>query len=90
MPVWRRLSYFGARAPAASPWLTLTLVRAWPVLSGWARGFWPVLWAWGFRPGSGPGAFRPCSRSGPGLLVLAPSLGLGASARRGNASFLLH
>ena len=37
---------------------------------------------------SGPGAFGPCSWSG--LLVLAPSLGLGASARRGDASFLLH
>ena len=39
------------------------------------------LWAW---------SLQPVLSSGPGLLVLAPSLGLGASARRGNASFLLH
>ena len=74
MPVWRRLSYFGARAPAASPWLTLTLVRAWPVLSGWARGFWPVLWAWAPGPCSQPGLGSICS-SGRRLIPapLAPA-----------------
>ena len=94
MPVWRRpfpTSGLGLRQlRPGSLWPLSGLgpcSRAGPEASGLCSG------PGASGPGLGlarPGAFRPCSRSGPGLLVLAPGLGLGASARRGDASSLLH